>query len=162
MVMQRVQNKLNQLLEIEVSSNKMLFLLIPQVYIFWLFAVFLIMVNNKQTRIFAFVLSILFAVLFSLWMTFWLITKVSQTSLPFNDILGIISLGLTLLASVFYALLTLSFENKNIQNLASNKISIFDFFVRFFLIVNWVYGIWGLQRIFKEYYLLDSTKNNPI
>ncbi len=160
--MQRVQTKLNQLLEIDVSSNKMLFLLIPQVYIFWLFAVFLIMVNNKQTRIFAFVLSILFAVLFSLWMTFWLITKVSQTSLPFNDILGIISLGLTLLASVFYALLTLSFENKNIQNLALNKISIFDFFVRFFLIVNWVYGIWGLQRIFKEYYLLDSTKNNPI
>jgi hypothetical protein len=141
----------NKLLEIDCESFKINLLLLPPIYGLWLLAIGQFIIKNKKLRL---MLSF-FTFLFTLVITIWLILLtylILNKNLTFNlEFINWLVIPYWIVIVIIYTYLTLTFESKNSKIIKFRKLSIFDFYIRFFLLSNWIIGIWSLQRIFSTY-----------
>lgn len=137
----------NQLLKIDVNSRKMNWLLLPPLYGLWLTAFGKTIARNQTQQQLFFGL----AVLFTLFSGTWLLSFPYLILNKMFDEATLFLLVFLCIIGVIFSYYSIQFERKILAPNTQKATSYFDYYLRFFLLVNWVIGIWNLQKIVREY-----------
>ena len=144
----------NKLLDIDSESKKILLLLIPTIYCFWLYAIGQLICHNKMLKRIVSIVIILFNLILTIWLILLPILIIYKLNVIDRDKINSILTVLWILIGAFYSILTILFEKDNPHRHGVTNVSLFDYFVRFFIIVNWAIGIWSYQRIVNKYKIM--------
>jgi hypothetical protein len=141
-----------KLLQIKTNSFFIYLLLIPPVYAIWLFSICRVISRNKNEKLLVSSAIIIFAILVS--MAFFIYPVLLINKSPFlasslSDALIFAGMNYWILISIVIAFLSIRYE-KTVLNIRLTT-DMFDYFIRFFVIINWLIGIWSYQKIVNNY-----------
>ena len=140
-----------KMLHIESESMKIYLLLIPPFYGFWLFSIGQLIIKNRLLKLIISAFTFLFTFVLTSWFVLWPYSRLYKY-LPIDmDFYTLFVLGYLIVIGIIFSILTLKFEKSKMKNSHQIPISFMDYYIRFFLLVNWLVGIWSLQRIVNKY-----------
>lgn len=149
-----------RLMKLNKSSKLIYLLLLPPFYGMWLFGISNI-VSNKKAKLYislaTLLLTLLLSIIFVLYPILLLThSPILQTTfyVVFINLIAIYWYVVVL----FVSIQSIKYENKLNTSNGKSQRTIVDYFVRYFILINWWLGIWAYQPIVNKYKTIGIVK----
>ena len=149
-------------MNIAPNSKLMYLLILPPFYSLWLWGVLNTVIPTSNIKKVISTIFIIIAVTINLFFISYPYLLINKSPILVNDKFKLALIIGGFLLSIFILILSrysLKYEGDLLNQKNNESISIIDYFVRYFLIINWIMGIWSLQNIVNKYEIKKPTPN---
>ncbi len=149
-------------MNIAPNSKLMYLLILPPFYSLWLWGVLNTVIPTSNIKKVISTIFIIIAVTINLFFISYPYLLINKSPILVNDKFKLDLIIGGFLLSIFILILSrysLKYEGDLLNQKNNESISIIDYFVRYFLIINWIMGIWSLQNIVNKYEIKKPTPN---
>ncbi|GEM_PF-6696269 len=149
-------------MNIAPNSRLMYLLILPPFYSLWLWGILNTVIPRSNIKRVISTIFIIIAVAINLFFISYPYLLINKSPILENDNFKLALIIVGFLLSIFILILSrysLKYEENLLNQKNNESISIIDYFVRYFLIINWIMGIWSLQNIVNKYEIKKPTPN---
>lgn len=143
-----------QLMKLNKSSKLIYLLLLPPFYGIWLFGISNIVSTNKKAKFYTSVATLLLTLLLSIFFVLYPILLLTHSPI-LRTSFYVVFINLVLIywsvVVLFISIQSIKYENKLSTSNEKSQKTIIDYFVRYFILINWWLGIWAYQPIVNKY-----------
>ena len=160
--MNKILNISHKLMNITPNSRLMYLLILPPFYSLWLWGILNTVIPRSNIKRVISTIFIIIAVAINLFFISYPYLLINKSPILENDNFKLALIIVGFLLSIFILILSsysLKYEGNLLNQKNNESISIIDYFVRYFLIINWIMGIWSLQNIVNKYEIKKPTPN---
>jgi len=160
--MNKILNISHKLMNIAPNSRLMYLLILPPFYSLWLWGILNTVIPRSNIKRVISTIFIIIAVAINLFFISYPYLLINKSPILENDNFKLALIIVGFLLSIFILILSrysLKYEENLLNQKNNESISIIDYFVRYFLIINWIMGIWSLQNIVNKYEIKKPTPN---
>ena len=149
-------------MNIAPNSRLMYLLILPPFYSLWLWGILNTVIPRSNIKRIISTIFIIIAVAINLFFISYPYLLINRSPILENDKFKLALIIVGFLLSIFILILSrysLKYEGNLLNQTNNESISIIDYFVRYFLIINWIMGIWSLQNIVNKYEIKKPIPN---
>jgi hypothetical protein len=152
--MNKILNISHKLMSVAPNSKLMYLLILPPFYSLWLWGVLNTVIPTSNIKRVVSIIFIIIAVTINLFFISYPYLLINKSPILENNNFKLTLIIGCFLLSIFILILarySLKYEKNLLDQKKDESISIIDYFVRYFLMINWIMGVWSLQNFVNKY-----------